>query len=116
MSKQFATVVRCCRECGTILYGPVGGTDEIWPHWIDLLQGKETTFKGEVFAPFHQCSNNAIGVLECVCNQYRYVAPFPDRNGSIVDPDVLAAMAPAKGDDLGYELDMANARLPGGGK
>jgi hypothetical protein len=116
MSQQYATVVRRCRQCDTVLYGPSGIPSEVWPHWINMLQGNMAVVGDQPFFPFHECANGSLGALEAVANEYRYTAPYPDPAATITDPDVLAAMAPKPGEVTGYDIDQANAALPGGGK
>jgi hypothetical protein len=117
MSQQYATVVRRCRECGVEMYGPTGTHTEVWPLWLETLQGHPVSLKGVVFMPFHECAGGGkLGGVEGKTVLYRYVAPFPDPAATITDPEVISAMAPPPGAVTGYDIDQANTSLPGGGK
>jgi hypothetical protein len=95
MSQRYASIRRQCRSCGIVLYGPWGLPEEVWRAYIELVQGKWVTFKGETFEPHHQCSHPmTLGVLEVVEIRYSYVAPFTnnmpddeDKRPSVIDPD-----------------------------
>jgi hypothetical protein len=94
VSQRYASIRRRCRSCGILLYGPWGLPEEVWPAYVELVQGKAATFKGETFEPHHQCSHPmTLGVLEVVEIRYSYVAPHtnhwpddPDKQPSVLVP------------------------------